>query len=58
MSKFANAVRLHFKEWEVKIDKEFAEAEAQGKIPDESPEEIRIKAKAIWKKAHEQNGAS
>lgn len=58
MSKFADAVRLHFKEWEEQIDKEFAEAEAQGKIPYESPEEIRAKAEAIWKKAHEQNGAS
>ncbi len=46
------AVHSSFKDWSDSIDKEMAEAKARGELPTKTPEQIKVEADAIWKKAH------
>lgn len=55
MSKFEEAVKLSFEEWSKRMDKEIAEAEARGELPNKTPEQLKIEAKAVWEKAWAEN---
>ncbi|MBR4847270.1 MAG: hypothetical protein IKV08_03615 [Phascolarctobacterium sp.] len=52
MNKLQKAIEMYFTEWSEQLDREMAEAEARGELPNKTPEQMKKEAAAIWEKAH------